>query len=631
MDHRASTLPPGVEYHRVLAGGTRRIGRGLLAIALLIGGLAVSTVVLTAGAALVDAAIGIEGRVAYTPLIHAAGMVSVALLIPWSMLIQRWLYGVRGASLHSVVSRFRFDVFGRALLLIVPAWVVALVFQYWSPLPQTAWTYSDVLWMLVATILLTPLQAAGEEYGLRGLVLRVAGGWTRGARAGLAVGVLVSSGIFAVIHLSTDPWLNLWYLIFAVGTALITWRTGGIEIAVVVHAGYNTLSFVFEAAFRVDLATVATDRSAGAGSAAVLIPGAVVVATALLVWLRTRRIGPARTPELGQQPPNRAHGPRGGLSVHRPDPDRAHGTQASLDPATVAFAVQAGHPAVDDSRPFGAHLRMSWWKPLILLVTLPLVLVVSQWLSWQIVGVIEGSDDPLSPEFTPLKSAAVNLAIGATGLVAILLLVWMTRVPWRLLFSSRRAFDGRRLVHYAIGAALLVAAGAATVALVAPESTGWTGFAITGTTIALLAVTLLTIPIQSTGEELIYRSVLLPAAASWVRPVRPALALGLVVSALAFTATHGATDPWLAGYFTVVGLSTGLMAIISGGVEAPIAFHVANNVLAGVITNLMSGGGTSTVDRSTETGGPSLLILVAVNIGMVTLVWAHERRRRATR
>lgn len=199
-----------------------------------------------------------------------------------------------------MVSRFRFDVFGRALLLIGPAWVTVLVVQYWNPLPQTVWSYSDVLWMLVATILLTPLQAAGEEYGLRGLVLRVAGGWTRGARAGLAVGVLVSSGIFAVIHLSTDPWLNLWYLTFAVGLALITWRTGGIEIAVVVHAAYNTLSFVFEAAFRVDLATVATDRSAGAETAAVLVPCAVVVATALVVWLRTRRTGPARTPGLGQ-------------------------------------------------------------------------------------------------------------------------------------------------------------------------------------------------------------------------------------------------------------------------------------------------------------------------------------------
>lgn len=318
--------------------------------------------------------------------------------------------------------------------------------------------------------------------------------------------------------------------------------------------------------------------------------------------------------------------------MHRPDPGRTHGMQASPDPETVAFAaVPTVHPAVDDSRPFGAHLRMSWWKPLVLLVTLPLVLVGFQWVSWQVVGVIEGSDDPMSPEFTPLKSAAVNLAIGATGLVAILLLVWMTRVPWRLLLSSRRGFDRRRLVHYGIRAALLVAAGMATVALVAPESTGWTDFAVTGTTIALLAVTLLTVPIQSTGEELVYRSVLLPAAASWVRPVRPALALGLVVSALAFTAIHGSADPWLAGYIAVVGLSTGLMAIISGGVEAPIAFHVANNVIAGVLTNLTSGGGTSTVDRSTETGGPSLLILAAVNIAMVTLVWAHERRRRATR
>ncbi|GAB2451984.1 hypothetical protein GCM10027162_56220 [Streptomyces incanus] len=48
-----------------------------------------STVVLTAIAALVDSGIGTEGSLAYTPLIHAAGMVSVALLIPWSMAIQR--------------------------------------------------------------------------------------------------------------------------------------------------------------------------------------------------------------------------------------------------------------------------------------------------------------------------------------------------------------------------------------------------------------------------------------------------------------------------------------------------------------------------------------------------------------
>ncbi|MCK5956829.1 hypothetical protein KMY69_27765, partial [Klebsiella pneumoniae] len=90
--------------------------------------------------------------------------------------------------------------------------------------------------------------------------------------------------------------LNLWYIIFGIGTALITWRTGGIEVAVVLHAIFNTLSIVFDAALRTDIATVVTDRSAGAGTAMVLVPGAIVIATLGVVCIRTQRSGPARTP-----------------------------------------------------------------------------------------------------------------------------------------------------------------------------------------------------------------------------------------------------------------------------------------------------------------------------------------------
>jgi membrane protease YdiL (CAAX protease family) len=271
---------------------------------------------------------------------------------------------------------------------------------------------------------------------------------------------------------------------------------------------------------------------------------------------------------------------------------------------------------------------MSWWKPFVLVVALPLVLLGLQVLAFLLVGVVEGSDDPLSPELTPLKTLAVNLATAATGLVAILLLVRLTRVPWRAVFSWQRAFDRRRLVHYSIGVALLVGAGVVVLGVVAPQATGWTTFAISGTTIAYLAVTLLTTPLQAVGEEVMYRSVLLPAAASWVRAVRPALAVGLAVSALGFAVVHASTDPWLGGYFVVVALSTGLMAILSGGMEAPIAFHVVNNVLAGIINSVLSGGGTATVDRGTDTGGPYLLILVTVNIAVVALVVVYERRRR---
>jgi DNA-binding transcriptional MerR regulator len=93
---------------------------------------------------------------------------------------------------------------------------------------------------------------------------------------------------------------------------------------------------------------------------------------------------------------------------------------------------------------------------------------------------------------------------------------------------------------------------------------------------------------------------------------------------------HGSTDPWLFGYYVVIGVSTGLMAIISGGVEAPVAFHTANNLLLTTVNSLMAGGGTFALDRSVGSGDASLLILAAVNVGMVVLVWMRERRARIT-
>ncbi len=291
-------------------------------------------------------------------------------------------------------------------------------------------------------------------------------------------------------------------------------------------------------------------------------------------------------------------------------------------------AEGAAFKSLDSTRPFGAHLRMSWWKPLAVIVVPSLALVVVQVLLRFVVGLIEGSDDPLSTTYTPLRFLADSLSIGVTGVLAVLLLVWMAKLPWRSLLSSPRAFDKRRLVQYLFGAALLVGVGIGVIALVAPEAPGWSTFRVTGTTIAMLVVTFLATPIQSAGEELMYRSAVMPAAASWVRPVLPALVVGLLVSSLHFAVMHGSIDPWLFGYFFVVGASTALIAIISRGIEASIAFHVANNVMMGTVNTLMAGGKVYTLDRSTETGDASLLILAAVNLAMVVLVWMRERRAR---
>ncbi|WP_407442292.1 hypothetical protein [Rhodococcus sp. (in: high G+C Gram-positive bacteria)] len=86
-----------------------------------------------------------------------------------------------------------------------------------------------------------------------------------------------------------------WCRIFAAGAALITWRTGGLEVAVVRHAGLNTLAFLFEAALRQDF-RASMDRSAGVGEAAMLAPVVVVLLATVVIWMLTRRTGPARTP-----------------------------------------------------------------------------------------------------------------------------------------------------------------------------------------------------------------------------------------------------------------------------------------------------------------------------------------------
>ena len=273
---------------------------------------------------------------------------------------------------------------------------------------------------------------------------------------------------------------------------------------------------------------------------------------------------------------------------------------------------------------------MSWWKPLLIIPGLPVVMILLQILLYQGVALIDGSDDPLAPTITPLTFLAVNLSIGITGVLAVVLTFRLARVPWQTVLSSPRRFDWKRLLQYLGGAAVLVALGITVARIVAPEDPGWSEFGVSGTTVALLVTVALTTPMQAAGEELMFRAAILPAAASWIRAIRPALALGVAVSSLAFMFVHGSADPWLAAYYVVFGVSTGLMMIISRGLEAPIAFHVANNLLTTTLNTIFADGGAFVIERSAGVAGLSLVVLTAVNVAMVLLVWALERRRRST-
>lgn len=283
------TIPRGIEYHRALAGEKRRIGRGILAIVLVLAGLVGFAIGLRVIADTIDAEV--LGRSGYTPLSYGAGMLALALLIPWSMGIQRVLYGVRGPSLHSVAHRFRYGLLGRGLLVLAPFWALTVTLGLMGPAEQIPWTSVDLIAYLLITVLLVPLQAAGEEYAFRGLVFRAISGGARNPRVGLVVGVILSSVLFASIHGTLDPYMLTWYVALAISLALITWRTGGIELAVLLHAVLNTVTLLGGLVLHIDLPEALNSRATTVGTPMLLIPAAVVLVITAVVWATTRRSG----------------------------------------------------------------------------------------------------------------------------------------------------------------------------------------------------------------------------------------------------------------------------------------------------------------------------------------------------
>lgn len=288
-------VPPAVEYHRVYAGEKRRIPRGILAIILVFVGLVGFAQLFLLGARLIDTEV--LGRTGFTPLQHAAGALSLAALIPYCMLLQRLLYGVPSRSLHSVAGRFRYGVFGRALLAFGPVLLLVIASGFLlAPAEQAPWSTFDLVAYFVIGMLLTPLAAAGEEYGFRGFMFRVVGGWTRGARLGAVIGIVVPTVLFSLFHGSLDPYILTSYLVLFGSLAVVTWRTGGLETAVVLHVVYNVTALVLGTTLHVDLGGALDSRGETAGSVANLIPSATLILITAVIWWITRKTGPALTP-----------------------------------------------------------------------------------------------------------------------------------------------------------------------------------------------------------------------------------------------------------------------------------------------------------------------------------------------
>lgn len=182
----------------------------------------------------------------------------LALLIPLAGLLYWPLYGRRPRWLSSLTPGLRWR------WLLVAAGIAAVVWSLLmvlgtvgvlstreSPLDR------HVVAMLLVVVFTTPLQAAGEEYLFRGVLLQALGA----ARLSTWLCCGISAALFAAAHLQFDPALFASRFVLGAVLAWLAIRTGGLEAGIAIHAA-NNLAVLVPAAF-LDTIDESLDPSGG--------------------------------------------------------------------------------------------------------------------------------------------------------------------------------------------------------------------------------------------------------------------------------------------------------------------------------------------------------------------------------
>ncbi len=137
---------------------------------------------------------------------------------------------------------------------------------------------------------------------------------------------------------------------------------------------------------------------------------------------------------------------------------------------------------------------------------------------------------------------------------------------------------------------------------------------------ALVAVCLITTPLQCAGEEYTFRGLVLQTVGSWFRRPMVALVVGAVPAVGLFAAAHGSPDPYILAQLCIFALSCVIVTWRTGGLEAAIAMHLSNNVLLMLVSIGYGGWSQTFIDGDTTGDLTGVLVELAVSAFAVTVI-----------
>ena len=189
---------------------------------------------------------------------------SLASAIPVTWFLVRVLHGLKPRWLASVRPRIRWAYFGVCLALSLVALFATLVVGAVLPAEAGADVTAELNELTptirdfaLVVLLLTPLQAAGEEYFFRGYLTQAFGGifGRLGDTLARVLAVVGPAVLFALAHgLGQSPAIFFDRLAFGLVAGVLVLLTGGLEAAIAMHVLNNFVAFGLALAFS-DMAT----------------------------------------------------------------------------------------------------------------------------------------------------------------------------------------------------------------------------------------------------------------------------------------------------------------------------------------------------------------------------------------
>lgn len=233
----------------------------------------------------------------------------------------------------------------------------------------------------------------------------------------------------------------------------------------------------------------------------------------------------------------------------------------------------------------------TWWKSVAgALLAVSMYFLLSMVVIQSVIGIgwwLSGRPDEFAAYYgtavafeRPVGMLAANLAIAAMIGVCWLLVSSLHGLQPRWLSSVGPRLRWRYLFACLAVAVVVMAAFQFLPALTGPglELVPQQGF------LGFLIVIVLTSPLQAAAEEYLFRGYLLQAFGS----ITSTPWFGVVVSALVFAFFHGTQNlPLFVDRFAF-GLVAGALVLKTGGLEAGIAAHVVNNLMAWLLAGLTS-------------------------------------------